>query len=131
MAMRTGIPTTAPNATAVGWTIAVGSKTITLGAARGTATGRSASAPWCFASCGVCRGEAMYVPAASASKIKSMVVRWLHFAQSVPTDFKPLECDGEICRTKAGSTAIPAGADCARAACAFAKFAKCVTLRYV
>ena len=72
MAMRTGIPTTAPNATAVGWTIAVGSKTIALGAARGTATGRSASAPWCFASCGVCRGEAMYVPAASASKTKSM-----------------------------------------------------------
>lgn len=38
----------------------------------GNGNGKSASAPWCFASCGVCRGEAMYVPAASASKTKSM-----------------------------------------------------------
>ena len=36
-----------------------------------------------------------YVPAASASKTKSMV-RW-----SALQDFKPPECDGEICRTKA------------------------------
>eukprot|EP00964_Phaeocystis_antarctica_P105645 scaffold70631_cov55-Phaeocystis_antarctica.AAC.5 len=56
MAMRTGNPTTAPNGTAVGLTAArekwAGWKTIAHGAARG----RSAPAPWRFASCGVCRG---------------------------------------------------------------------------